>query len=231
MVVSGVGGGVGASTVAALLAAERARTGPAALVDLAGAGGIDVLLGVESRPGSRWPELAGLRGAVDPAELTGLLPRWRDVDVLSAARLATAPDPEAALAVCEALAARGGTVVVDLPATVGADLASALVDTCAAELVLLAAQDVLGVAGVLAATARLAVPAQLVLRRRRSHVAPIEVAHVGDLPLLGLVPTDRRIADAVDRGLGPVAGRRLRRAVARVSRRLAPIGGLAVASR
>ncbi|MCV2394900.1 pilus assembly protein FlpE [Actinotalea sp. M2MS4P-6] len=226
VVVSGAVGGVGASTFAALIAAARATSGPTALVDLGPGGGLDVLLGIEAAAGSRWPELAGVHGRVAAAELTGLLPRWRGIEVLSAARDGAVPGAEAVLAVCTALVDGGVSVVVDLPGSrVLGDLPSevpeALVGGLGGELVLVAGQDVLGVAGLLALRRRLTVPAQLVLRRRRSRVAPIEAAHVSDLPLLGLLPGDRRLADAVDRGLGPVAGRRLRRAVARVSHRLA----------
>lgn len=227
LVVVGATGGVGASTLAALLARGRARADrgrPVALVDLAGGGGLDVLLGVERRPGARWPALAGLRGAVDPGDLDGLLPRWHGVEVLSGHREGPRPGAEAVSAVLTALRERGATVLVDLAAhAVGGEVGGAVGARTAADggdLVLLAHQDVLGVAGAVAVRERHAGPAHLVLRRRRSRVAPLEAAHVVDLPLLGLLPTDRRVSDAVERGLGPQAGHRLRRAVARVGERL-----------
>ncbi len=231
VMVVGATGGVGASTFAALLARASARAGrgrPVVLVDLAGGGGLDVLLGVERRPGARWPALAGLRGAVEPGDLDGLLPRWQGVEVLSGHREGPRPDAQAVAAVLAALRERDATVLVDLAAHALGGPVGQVVDAHAAagegDSVLLAHQDVLGVAGAVAVRERQAGPAHLVLRRRRSRVAPLEAAHVVDLPLLGLLPSDRRVADAVERGLGPQAGLRLRRAVARVSGRLATLG-------
>ncbi len=137
-VVVGAVGGVGASTLAALLARRRAAAGGSALlVDLdLGRGGIDVLLGLERASGVRWPDLAGVRGTLALDDLDGLLPRWRGVDVLSAGRPAVtrvaagsssgadasaqgswgareAVGPRAVAAVCAAVAAAGRDVVAD----------------------------------------------------------------------------------------------------------------------
>lgn len=230
LVVVGARGGVGASTLAALLAAHRRRDGAAvALVDLDhGGGGLEVLLGIEDEPGARWADLSGVRGSLAAADLDDVLPRWRGVEVLGPDRRGGVPDPAAVAAASVALVARCTTVVVDLPAHAlltdlgggrgrGAPLLAERTD-----LLLLAGQDVLGVAGALALRGALDDgPAQLVLRRRGgARVAPLEAAHLVDLPLLGLLPTARRVADATERGLGPVVGRGapLARAVARIAR-------------
>jgi hypothetical protein len=222
--VVGATGGVGATTFAALLARDRTRAGQVTLVDLGGGAGVDVLLGIERAPGARWSALAGLRGTLEPDALDGLLPRWGRVEVLSADRCGPDPGAQAVRAVLDALRAQGRAVVVDLAsAALGSEVGDAVAEHVGSgrgELVLLAGQDVLGAAGAVAARARHHGPAHLVLRRRRSGVAPLEAAHVVDLPLLGLLPSDRRIADAVERGLGPQPGRRLRRAVARIGGRL-----------
>jgi len=43
-----------------------------------------------------------------------------------------------------------------------------------------------------------------VLRRRpHARVAPSEAARLLDLPLAGMLPGDRRVAEATDRGFGP----------------------------
>ncbi|MDO8121761.1 pilus assembly protein FlpE [Isoptericola sp. b490] len=224
VVVAGATGGAGASTFAALLArtwARGDRADPVVLLDLGAGAGLEVTLGIERRPGARWPAFDGLRGYPEPDELLGALPRWRGVDVLSAERTGAMPTGEVVTAVLGGLRAGRAGVVVDLAAgRLDSDAAHAA--TCGAEVVLLAGQDVRGVAGLLAARERHPGPARLVLRRRRSTVAPLEAAHVADLPLLGLLPTDRRIADAADRGLGPEPGRRLRRAVLRIAGRLGP---------
>lgn len=255
----GAVGGVGASTLAALLARERAVDGRrVVLVDLdLGHGGIDVLLGLERATGARWPELAAARGTLALDDLDGLLPRWRGVEVLSAGRTAVGGGSRAAsgagsgggsraasggegggpagevglgdgavpwaavAAVWGALLASATDVVVDVPAHAAradrrvADLLQG------ARVLLVTGQDVLGVAGAVAArTALVGARAQLVLRRRAgARVAPAEAARALDLPLAGLVPRDRGVAGATDRGLGPAvpAWSPLARAVRRIS--------------
>src|SRR5665648_314116 len=115
--VVGAAGGVGASTLAALLARRRAADGArVALVDLdPGRGGIEVLLGIEAQAGARWSDLAQVRGTLAGGDLDGLLPRWHGVDVLSTDRHDTTVDGEALAAVWAGLLASGRTVVADLP--------------------------------------------------------------------------------------------------------------------
>jgi secretion/DNA translocation related CpaE-like protein len=228
VVVVGACGGVGASTVSALVARHRAARGRrAALVDLHhGGGGVDVLLGIEGRPGARWPDLQGVRGTVDPADLEGLLPSWEGVEVLSAGRSGGGPDASAVSAVLAGLAEGCSSVVVDLPAhalrrSVGEqDEASALL-AGRSDLLLVVGQDVRGVSAALGLREGVGPgPAQLVLRARRpAHVSPLEVAHVLDLPLLAVLPDSSGLRSAADRGLGPLPSRwsRLGRAVRRVA--------------
>ncbi len=225
VVVVGAVGGVGASTLAALLAARWAADGrPVALVDLdPSAGGVEVLLGIEGADGVRWPDLAGVRGPVGAAELDGVLPRWRGVEVLGCDRRATPLDPAAVEAVCAGLLAAGRTVVADLPARALGGAVDAAGVLAVGTGVVVTGQDVQGVAGAAVACASLPRGQRLVLRRRAgARVAPGQVAATLGLPLLGLLPTDRRVAGAVDRGLGPaVAGwSRLTRAVAGIGRGL-----------
>lgn len=236
VVVVGAAGGVGASTLAALLAVRwAADPRQVVLVDLdPAAGGLEVLLGLEAVDGARWPDLAGVRGPVGAAELTGVLPRWGRVEVLGCDRRAAPLDLAAVEAVCAGLADSGRTVVVDLPARgLGGGVLEAVGPLLAVGTsVVVTGQDLPGVAAAAVACATLqtpqalpAVPAgpRLVLRRRAgARVAPGQVAATLGLPLLGLLPTDRRVAGAVDRGLGPaIAGwSRLSRAVAGIARGL-----------
>ncbi|HWS57898.1 MAG TPA: hypothetical protein VN257_05110, partial [Actinotalea sp.] len=166
--------------------------------------------------------------ALTAEDLDDVLPRWGGVEVLGPDRRGGAPEPAAVGAVTGALMARCASVVVDLPAhAVLTDVggvprpAAALLGE-RSDLLLLAGQDVLGVAGALGLREALDDgPTQLVLRRRRgARVAPLEAAHLLDLPLLAVLPTDRRLGGATERGLGPVLGRwsSLARAVTRVSR-------------
>ncbi len=230
ILVVGARGGCGASTLAALLARERARSrrGRVALVDLdRGHGGIEVLLGTEGRPGARWPDLAQVRGTFSAADLDGVLPRWDGVEVLGADRRGEVPSAEAVGAVWAALTEGCSTVVADLPARWVVDGRGLEVLAGRTDLLLVTPQDVLGVSGAVGLGAAIgAGPGQVVLRRRgRARVSPAEVGAVVGLPVLTRLPTDRSLSEAVDRGLGPVlrpwspvrgAVRRIARSVGRV---------------
>jgi hypothetical protein len=223
--VVGAAGGVGASTLAALLAHRRAADGArVALVDLdPGRGGIEVLLGIEAQAGARWSDLAQVRGTLAGGDLDGLLPRWHGVDVLSTDRHDTTVDGEALAAVWAGLLASGRTVVADLPRGALVTGASGAHPALAGDVLLLTGQDVLGVAGAVVVRGALGGGARLVLRRRpHARVAPSEAVRLLDLPLAGMLPGDRRVAEATDRGFGPaVTGwSALGRSVRRLARAL-----------
>jgi len=207
--VVGAAGGVGASTLAALLARRRAADGArVSLVDLdPGRGGIEVLLGIETQAGARWSDLAQVRGTLAAGDLDGLLPQWHGVEVLSTDRRDITVDDEVLVAVWAGLLASGRTVVADLPGSAlvtGAMGAMGAHPALAGEVLLLTGQDVLGVAGAVVVRGALGGGARLVLRRRpHARVAPSEAARLLDLPLAGMLPGDRRVAEATDRGFGP----------------------------
>lgn len=237
-IVAGAVGGVGTSTLAALLSRQWAAEGRrVVLVDLALArGGIEVLLGLERADGARWPDLAGVRGTLAPGDLDGLLPRWAGVEVLSATRAgagsrdgrrgagAGGVDLQAVAAVWRGLVESGRIVVADVPMGVappgdpsgtvpglppegsgGGYPWSVVGGPGACDVLVVTGQDVLGVAGAAAVRDVVGPDARLVLRRRPSaRVAPAEAAGALDLRLAGLVPTDRGVAGATDRGLGPL---------------------------
>lgn len=222
IVLVGASGGVGATTLAALLARRRAADGRrVCLVDLDGRrGGMDVVLGVEGRSGARWHDLAGVRGTVAASDLDEVLPRWRGVDVLSADRRGSDVPRDVVDAVLAGLAADGRTAVLDVP---GWAVGEGLLPTLAGEVLLLVRRDVVGVAGAVAVRGRLGPGVRLVLRPSRARgIAPGHVADVLEAPVLGLVPDDRRVSDAIDRGLGPAPGpwSPLGRSVRHLARRL-----------
>lgn len=111
--VAGGCGGAGASSLAARLTAAARAQGPVTLVDADPlGGGLDVLVEEPWHGGLGWDEAAAL-GAEDAEALGRGLPRVDEVALLVAGRGAGA-DAERLARVLPALAARGGTVVVDL---------------------------------------------------------------------------------------------------------------------
>jgi MinD-like ATPase involved in chromosome partitioning or flagellar assembly len=178
--VVGGSGGVGTSTFAAVLAAVA---GPSLLVDLdVSGGGVDVLLGIEGRPGVRWSGLRVAGGRLDPLELTERLPHWGPVSVLAA----DSCDVDAAAVLQVLVAARtGGPVVLDLPRGNCPERAAALL-SCDL-VVVLARADVSGLVAAHAVTAALPeVPVGVVARR--GSVAAAEAAALVGRPLLGELP-------------------------------------------
>lgn len=111
LAVLGGRGGAGASVFAAALA--QSCPGPVLLVDLdVGGAGADLLLGIEDRPGLRWPQLRTAAGRVEAASLRRALPRADRIAVLTGD--GPTPDPGTVQAVLAA-GRDGGTVVCDLP--------------------------------------------------------------------------------------------------------------------
>jgi hypothetical protein len=202
-------GGAGASTFAGVLAAMAALGGPALLVDLDPvAGGIDVLLGIETALGARWSGLRLEGGRLDPDTLLGGLPRWATAAVLSAD---VGPAP-AAVAQVLAVATRAGPVVVDLGRWASPARDAAL-SRCALT-VLVCGADVRSVTG--ARTVRLdlgPVPLGVVVTRSGHDPAPpSRVAALVDAPLIGIVSAGRR------RGDSPLDAAGLPRGMTRVAR-------------
>lgn len=117
-VAAGRGGG-GASVFAAALAqsaVDQSAGGGALLVDLDPCGGgIDLLLGSETAPGLRWPELADASGRLSWTAVREGLPRYRDVSVLSCTRTYHEIEAGAAAAIVGAGRRGGATVVCDIP--------------------------------------------------------------------------------------------------------------------
>jgi secretion/DNA translocation related CpaE-like protein len=105
-------GGAGASVFAAALAQAASD---ALLVDLdPWGGGIDLLMGCESTPGLRWPDLAVRGGRLDWSALCEALPRHRGVSTLSGTRTSHELDPGPVEAVIDAGRRGGVTVICDV---------------------------------------------------------------------------------------------------------------------
>ncbi len=115
-VVPGRGGG-GASVFSAALALCAPD---ALLIDLDPCGGgLDLLLGIESAPGLRWPDLSTPGGRLSWTAVRDALPRRGDTTVLSAARACHDVDGEVFVAVAQAARRGGAMVVCDVPRQFG----------------------------------------------------------------------------------------------------------------
>lgn len=200
------GGGRGCSTLAGGLAVRAAAAGhETVLVDLvASGGGIDVLLGIEERPGPRWPDLAGVRGAVDGAPLLAALPTAAPgLAVLSFDRVGADPPVALRRQVVRALVAAVDVAVLDL----GCDGVE-LTDLAQETLVLLSG-DLTSLAAAQRLFGRLEHTASRpwLVSRGVPHDLEARICEELQAPLVRRLPDEGRLATDVRRGLPPAARR------------------------
>ena len=175
-------GGVGLSTCLALCAKILAGRGwRCAIVDAdLAAGGMDVLLGLETDPGLRLSELEAPLGRMDPDALTHELPKWEGIAVLSSDPWKGAPpqawDLDAALA---AMGARSDLLLVDGAGGQGLEGLEALAGQ---PRLVLAELSVLGVA------------------RTRALLGRVEEGSSGPVEVVGVAPRGVRGAPPVSQG-------------------------------
>lgn len=195
-------GGAGASLLAVALA--QAAT-DALLVDLdPWGGGIDLLVGGETTPGLRWPDLSLQGGRLNWPAVRDALPRHRGISMLSGTRRGYELDAAPVDAVIDA-GRRGGVMVVcDLPRRL-TDATQIALDTC--DLVVLVTPcDVRACA----ATATMA-PVLATINPNLGLVVrgpspgglrAAEVADIAGLPLLAAMKAQPRLAEQLEhRGL------------------------------
>jgi len=177
---------------------------PVVLVDLdPGSGGLDLLLGLATVPGARWPVLRGLTPPIDGASLRGALPGRGSVAVLTHDRCDPVPHasaepgplPTPAAGALDALSGLDVLVIADHPVTAavaGAEGVHVLVTAVEARSVAAAARRLAGCrAADAAGDGRLV---HLVTRGLPSGgAAPEVVAEVLGLPLLAHLPFDPRL--------------------------------------
>ena len=211
----GGSGGVGASVLAAAIGVTAARSETAVLVDLDPLGpGVARLVGLDDPAGTTWADLQGSHGRRGGRALRESLARSGGLGVLGwGTRAAGAlPDPVSPALAREVVAAaqRGHDwVVLDLPRSTEGPVPG-LVGRC--DHVVLVVRAALG--GV-AAGARMAdrlraeaVDSGVVVRSRRGSPPEEDVARAVGLPLLGVLPDERRLEEQLDLGLGPVRHQR-----------------------
>ncbi len=200
-------GGAGASLLAVALAQVASD---ALLVDLdPWGGGIDLLVGGETTPGLRWPDLALQGGRLGWSAVRDALPRHRGVSLLSGARRGYELDAGPVDAVVDAGRRGGVTVVCDLPRRL-TDATQAALD--AADLVVVISPcDVRACAATAAMAPVLAAinpNLGLVVRGPSpGGLRSAEVADITGLPLLASVKAQPQLAEQLERG-GLRLGRR-----------------------
>lgn len=201
-VVSGHGG-AGGSLLAATLAR---RCSLALLVDLDHrGGGLDLLLGRESDPGLRWPDITGIDdGGLDWPALRAALPGEPGLGVLSVGRGAPGPEPApgAVAAVLDAGLRGGVTVVCDVPRW---PTPAGRVALGAADLVVLVAQaTVRGAAAAAGAAAvlRVANPnvGMVVRGPAPGGLRAADIAAAAEVPLLAAMRPEPMLAERLERG-------------------------------
>jgi hypothetical protein len=204
--VLGASGGLGASTISAGLAGQLAGPAtPAVCVDgdFHG-GGLDVTACLEHQGGLRWPDLAGVRGEVDGAELLRALPAQSGTHVLSAGPAASPPPEAAVLSVVRSLRSGSAVTVLDLPRT--SPYAGLLAAQCDVVLLLcgLSARHLADAEQAVAAVMPSCPEVWLVVRGRgrRIELAEAVAAHL-DLPLAGCWREDARVRVDAERGRPP----------------------------
>lgn len=203
-------GGCGGAGASLLAAAVAQAAGDALLVDLdPWGGGVDLLVGGESAPGLRWPDLALEGGRLNWSAVREALPRHRGVSLLSGTRRGYELGGVPVESVVDA-GRRGGVVVVcDLPRRL-TDATQAALD--AADLVVVVSRcDVRACAATAALVPALAAsnPSLGLVVRGPSPggLRATEVADITGLPLLASIRAQPQLDRQLERG-GLRLGRR-----------------------
>lgn len=224
--VVGGSGGAGASTFAAALALRSAAQGDRTLLVDADplAGGLDLVVGCETTPGLRWPDVAGTRGRVSAAAFRSALPHRGRLAVLSFGREQGAGLAGETLRAMLAAGQRGAElVVIDLARTL--DGAAGEAALCCDVVILVTTAEVRAVAaaGALGPVLRSRCSDIRVVVRATSAsgLSPAAVAETLGLPLLGVVHSRRSLAREVNEGSGPPSHGRFGRCIAAVLAELA----------
>ncbi|UVS76601.1 septum site-determining protein Ssd [Actinokineospora sp. UTMC 2448] len=209
LAVVGGTGGAGASVFAAALALTALDAGePTLLVDCDPlSGGLDLVLGTETTPGVRWPDIRLSSGRVSAASLHAALPgRTKGnarLTILSGARAGEGPTADAVSAVVAAGRRTGETVICDLPRHPTEATRSAL---SSADLVaMVVPADIRSCAAAHRTMTTLrdhgAHPALVIRGPSPSRLTPQEIAKTLSTRLLAKYTFDRDLPRLIDQGL------------------------------
>ena len=191
-------GGAGASTLAVTLAHHLAKRGKrTALVDLDLDGALDVIVGLDADGGMRWPDLD--LSTLGGADLAEILPSADGVAVLSSdvrrpVSLFDADAVTALLATCD-------VVIVDHPASTPDRVVLPEPDLSC--VVLPNTVRAVAVAGRRLASHRRHQRGLVVRSVPGAGLDTMAVAEVLDTPVWASLPSDSRIVEQVEQGLGP----------------------------
>ncbi|CAM3164402.1 septum site-determining protein Ssd [Nocardioides dubius] len=200
-------GGAGASTFACALAVQAAAQSDAALFDLDPFGpGLEMISGFDQLDGLHWEGLGEATGRLSARVLRESLPRKGRLGLLgwSAPRRGLVP-----FVVREAMSAavRGHDVtVLDLPRT-GDPIVEEVAARCT-HLVVVVRTDIASIAAAGRQLDRLLPSGPVSVLVRGSAVDLASVGRVLDVPVIGAMPDQRGLTEAIDLGLGPIHSRR-----------------------
>lgn len=229
--VVGGSGGAGATTFAAALATVASDVLPVTLVDADPLGpGAERVAGVADAAGAGWASVSESAGRLGSRALRAALPARDRLAVLGwAAGPRSALDPAVLREVLSAARRGSHLVVVDLPRYPDAAATEVLV-RCDQALVVsgLDVQAVGATARQVAGLMPLAPRVGLVARGPASALDPDEVAAALGVPLVAAMTDQRRVAESVELGLGPLRTRR--GPLARAARETLAVLGLAGAT-
>jgi secretion/DNA translocation related CpaE-like protein len=219
----GGAGGVGVSTLAAGLSIAVGKTqAPTAVVDLdMTGGGIDLVFGAEAADGWRWDKLTTASGQM--ADITAHLPRSQNVTLVSMPRELDKPVPASAVrAVIDCLARSHRFIVLDL----GHSPVDLVEDALAVSTrqVVVTGTMVRHVAATRSLVKHFPRRWEVIVRQtQHGSLAPGAICEALGMPLLGVLPENKRLALAADQGIPPtMAGRRWDQALRSLVNRLAP---------
>lgn len=204
--VVGGSGGSGATTLACALAQWHSARGPTLLVDTDPLGpGLDRLLGLEEVDGVRWESLADTAGRLGARALRDGVPRREQLGVVTWSGTRRRLDLPTVRRVLPAARRGHDLVVLDLARHGGEHLVE-LADRCD-ELLVVGRASVPGMAATARLVAELGRAGRAGLVLRPGGVSDLDAERATGLPVVAVVRDQRGLADAVDRGSGPLGSR------------------------
>jgi secretion/DNA translocation related CpaE-like protein len=208
LAVLGARGGAGASIFTVAVGLTALKAGDNALIidcDPCG-GGLDLVMGVETEAGARWPDMRLSAGRIAASALHQSLPTKRQgnarLTLLSGARKGESPAPDAVAAVIEAGRRAGEVVICDVPRQLD-PTAWSVIDRADLTVIVTPAELRAAMTAQQLATELTARGAnsQLVLRvPGPGGLLPGEVVAAAGIPLLASMYPERGLAESLEKG-------------------------------